>query len=106
MSDGLLTEEEVSSYLKMNPDAIKQLIHKGKLTAYKVGGSFVRYRKDEVIAFRTGQKFRLPDQLEQNWFDKLRDFLSFYSLYILLSILVVLLAIYFAHAYNGIYCRL
>ena len=98
MSEGLITEEEVKSYLKVDSPEIEQLIRRGKLTAYRVGGSFVRYRKDEVIAIRSGRKFRLPDQFEQSWFDKVRDFLSFYSLYILLSILVVLLAIYFAHA--------
>ena len=98
MSDGLLTEEEVKSYLAVDSEAVKHLTRRKKLTAYKVGGSFVRYRKDEVIALRTGRKFRLPDQLERNWFDKIRDFFSFYSLYILLSLLVVLLAIYFARA--------
>ncbi len=95
MSEGLLTEEEVKSYLKVDSPAIKQLIRRGKLTAYRVGGSFVRYRKDQVIALRSGQKFRIPDQLERSWFDKIRDFVNFYSIYILLSILLVLLVVYF-----------
>lgn len=95
MSDGLLTEEEVKSYLKVDSPAIEQLIRRGRLTAYRVGGSFVRYRKDEVIALRSGRKFRLPDQLERSWFDKVRDFWGFYSIYILLSLLVVLVIAYF-----------
>ena len=98
MSDGLLTEEEVRSYLKVDSPEINQLIRRGKLTAYRVGGSFVRYRKDEVIALRSGRKYRLPDQFERSWFDKIRDFLSFSSIYVLLSILVVLLAVYFLQA--------
>lgn len=96
MSGGLLTEEEVKSYLKVDSPEIEQLIRRGKLTAYRVGGSFVRYRKEEVVALRSGRKFRLPDQLERNWFDKIRDVWSFYGLYLLLSILVGLLIIYFA----------
>ena len=95
MSDGLLTEEEVKSYLKVDSDALDQLLRRRKLTAYKVGGSFVRYRKDEVVALRSGRKFRLPDQIDRNWFDRFRDFLNFYGIYILLSILVVLLFVYF-----------
>ena len=95
MSEGLLTEEEVKSYLKVDSPAIEQMIRRGKLTAYRVGGSFVRYRKDEVIALRSGEKFRMPDQLERSWFDKIRDFLNFYAIYILLSILVTLLVVYF-----------
>ena len=94
MSDGLLTEEEVRSYLKLDSTAVGQLIRRGKLTAYRVGGSYVRYRKEEVIALRSGRKFRMPEQFERNWFDKIRDFWSFYSVYILLSLFVVLLVVY------------
>ena len=94
MSDGLLTEEEVRSYLKLDSGAVEQLIRRGKLTAYRVGGSYVRYRKEEVIALRSGRKFRMPEQFERNWFDKIRDFWSFYSIYILLSIFVILLIVY------------
>ncbi|MBI4372924.1 MAG: helix-turn-helix domain-containing protein [Candidatus Omnitrophica bacterium] len=98
MSDGLLTEEEVKSYLKIDSPEINQLIHRGKLTAYRVGGSFVRYRKEEVIALRSRRKYRLPDQFERSWFDKTRDFLSFHSVYVLLSVLIVLLVVYFLQA--------
>ena len=94
MSDGLLTEEEVRSYLKVDSPTIEQLIRRGRLTAYRVGGSFVRYRKDEVVALKSGRKFRMPEQFERSWFDKIRDFWGFYSLYILLSILIFLLAVY------------
>ena len=96
--DGLITEEEVKSYLKIDLPEIEQLIRRGKLSAYRVGGSFVRYRKDEVIALRSGKKFRLPDQLEQSWFDKAKDFVSFHSIYILLAILIALLVVYFIQA--------
>ena len=95
MSDGLLTEEEVKSYLKVDSSALDQLLRRGKLTAYKVGGSFVRYRKDEVVALRSGRKYRLPDVIERNWFDRIKDFLNFYGIYVLFSILVILLAVYF-----------
>ncbi len=98
MSEGLITEEEVKSYLKIDSPEIEQLIRRGKLTAYRVGGSFVRYRKDEVIAIRSGRKFCLPDQFERSWFDKLRDFLNFYGIYIVLTVLIVVLTIYFVHA--------
>ena len=95
MSGGFLTEEEVRSYLEVAPKEVEQLIRKGKLTAYRVGGEFLRYRKDEVVAIKTGRKFQLSDQLERNWFDKLRDFLNFYSIYLLVFILIVLLIIFF-----------
>lgn len=98
MSDGLLTEEEVRSYLKVESPALNQLVQRGKLTAYKIGGAFVRYRKDEVVALRSGRKFRLPDQIVRSWFDRLKDFWSFYSIYILLSAFILLLVVYFLQA--------
>jgi excisionase family DNA binding protein len=94
MGDGLLTEEEVRSYLSVDPSELKQLIRRGKLTAYKIGGSFIRYRKEEVVALRSGRKFRLPDRFERSGFEKIRDFWNFYSIYILLSILVILVVFY------------
>ncbi len=94
MSDGLLTEEEVKSYLGLDHVGVEKLIRRRKLTAYRLGGSYVRYRKDEVTALKNGRKFQMPGQLERNWFDKIRDFLNFYSIYILLFLLAVSAAAY------------
>ena len=96
MSEGLFTEEEVKSYLELESPQLDQLVHRGKLTAYRVGGSFVRFRKEEVIALKSGRKFRMPDQFERSWFEKARDFWAFYRTYILLSLVVILAAVYFA----------
>ena len=98
MSDGLLTEKEVKSYLQANDREIEHLKHRGKLTAFKVGGEFVRYRKDEVVALRNGRKFRMPDQLERNGWDAVRDFVRFYGVYLVLAAAAVLLFYYFFHA--------
>jgi len=95
MSEGLLTEEEVKSYLEVDSGEVSRLKRRGKLTAYKVGGAFVRYRKDQVVALRTGQKFQMPDQFDRNVWDHVRDFFSFYSLYIVLFVAVVFLVTYF-----------
>ena len=81
MSEGLLTEEEVKSYLKVDAAEVDRLKKRGKLTAYKVGGAFVRYRKDEVMAVGSGKKFRLPDQFERSWFDATRDFIRFHGFF-------------------------
>jgi hypothetical protein len=94
MSSGFLTEEEVRTYLQATPADLEKLIRRGKLTAFRVGGEFVRYRKEEVVALRTGQKFRQPDQLERSLWDKARDFVNFYALYFLLPVLAILLVVY------------
>lgn len=95
MSDGFLTEEEVKSYLNVGPSELEDFIRRGKLTAYRVGGEFLRYRKDQVMALKGGRKFQFPDELERNWVDKIRDWWNFYSFYILASVLVILLIVLF-----------
>ena len=95
MSEGMLTEEEVRSYLGVEGSEIEQLRRRGKLTAFRVGGAYLRYRKDEVIALRNGRKFRMPDQFDKNGWDIVRDFIIFHGAYIALSIAVVLLFVYF-----------
>jgi excisionase family DNA binding protein len=95
MSDGLLTEEEVKSFLKVDKLEVDKLIKKGKITAYRVGGAFVRFRKEEVIAVRNGLKFRMPDELERSWWDHIRDFIRFYGLYLILAGVIALLVSYF-----------
>jgi excisionase family DNA binding protein len=95
VSDSLLTEEEVKSYLGIERSEIERLKKRGKLTAYRVGGTFVRFRKDQVIAIRSGRKFMMPDQFERNWFDAVRDFVQFHGIYLLFSVAVILLALYF-----------
>ena len=93
MSEGLLTEEEVKNYLDVDAPAVKDLVRKKKLTAYQIGDSYVRYRKDQVIAVRTGTRFKLPEELDRNWFDKSRDFVNFYGLYFFFGTLIIALIV-------------
>lgn len=95
MSTGLLTEEEVRAYLGIDPPELERLIHRGKLTAFRVGGSFVRFRKEEVMAVRSGKKFTSPGQYERSLLDKVLDFAKFYGLYVVLGILVVIFILQF-----------
>jgi excisionase family DNA binding protein len=48
MPEKLWTLEELASYLKVNPDIIVKLVDDGTITAYKVGGEYLRFRKDQV----------------------------------------------------------
>lgn len=91
----MLTEEEVKTYLKIDASELERLVKRGKLTAYRVGGAFLRYRKEEVAAIQNGRKFRIPDQLERSWIDVVKDLSRFYGAYILITLAVVFLIIYF-----------
>jgi excisionase family DNA binding protein len=52
MPDKLLTLSEVADYLGISKKQVESLVVKGKLTAYKIGGSFVRFRPEQVEAVK------------------------------------------------------
>ena len=87
----LLTEEEVEHYLGTSQTDVQKLIKRGKLTAFRLGGSYLRFRKEEVMALKNGRKFVAPDELGRGKIDRFRDFWKFYSFYVITSVLAVCL---------------
>ena len=86
----LLTEEEVQNYLGVDRLQIEKLMKRGKLTAFRVGGSYLRFQKEEVMAIKAGKRFVPADQLGRSWTDRARDFWKFYGFYVLSSVLIAL----------------
>ena len=56
MSQGFLTTEEVKQYLDVDQKDVDKLIRSKKLTAYKLGGSYLRFSKEQVVALRNSRK--------------------------------------------------
>lgn len=93
--NNLLTVEEVKNYLEIEQQQLEHYITQGKLQAYKIGGTFLRFRKEDVLNLRfeiqpsSGGKKKRPGVLA-----KAADFWRFNNFYIL-SLLIVGAAIYF-----------
>lgn len=89
--DNLLSLEEVKRFLEVGDGEFDHLIRGGKLHAYKIGGTYVRFRKDEVLTlkqeFHSGKKASLTIP----WFSRIRDFWRFNNFYILSLFLIALL---------------
>ena len=89
--NNLLSVEEVKRYLEVEDGQVQNLIHAGKLRAYKIGGAYLRFRKEEVLSVKqeigTGAKkaFSIP------WFLRLRDFWRFNNFYLVSLFLIVIL---------------
>lgn len=89
----LLSPEEVKRILEVEERDLKQLIRKGDLRAYKIGGEYLRFREEEVFVL----KERLPlsskkKKLSSNsLFFRLYDFWKFNNFYILSLILIAVL---------------
>jgi len=53
MPEKLLTIREVADYLKISEDEVKRLVDIGEVPAYRIGGSFLRFRKEQIDAIRS-----------------------------------------------------
>ena len=48
MHDKLLNIKEVAEYLGVSEDGIRELVAKGEMPAYKVGGLLLRFKKEQI----------------------------------------------------------
>lgn len=53
MPEKLLTIREVAEHLKVSEDEVKRLVDIGEIPAYRIGGSFLRFRKEQLDAIRS-----------------------------------------------------
>lgn len=52
MSEKLLSIGEVADYLKISEEEVKRLVDIGEIPAYKIGGTFLRFRKEHIDAIK------------------------------------------------------
>lgn len=95
----LWTTTEVAQFLGINEVDVEQLVREGKLTGYKLGGEFLRFRPDQVEALKGKIRFRptpnTPNAtLTDRWPSQLRDFFYFYDFYLVSATLLAVLVIY------------
>jgi excisionase family DNA binding protein len=53
MPEKLLTIREVAEHLKVSEEEVKRLVDIGEIPAYRIGGSFLRFRKEQLEAIRS-----------------------------------------------------
>ncbi len=106
----LITLKEAAEILELSEEEIRGYVSAGKIPAYKIGGQFLRFKKDQLEALRGRVKIlklqsvpiekispAAPDEegpgrkSGYTFFDRIRDFLYFNDFYILALILIALL---------------
>ena len=50
MPEKLLSIKEVSDALKISEEEVKRLVDIGEIPAYRIGGTFLRFRKEQIDA--------------------------------------------------------
>lgn len=91
----LLTVRDVSLVLSISEKEVMDLAESGKIPAYKVGGVYLRFHRQQVEAFRRAVKPSVArnDSIPQKYsfMDRIGDFFYFNDFYILSGILILLI---------------
>ena len=95
----LWTTSEVAKFLGINDIDVEQLVQQGKLTGYRLGGEFLRFRPDQVKALKATMRFRRNTTVSEvtanaSWPQQARDFFYFYDFYLVSAGLLAVLVVY------------
>jgi len=92
----LLTVRDVSVILGVFEKDVLDLAEKGIIPAYKIGGLYLRFKKEQVEQYKKahhrshpGSQVKEPRAIQ----DSIRDFFYFNDFYILATILIILLGV-------------
>jgi excisionase family DNA binding protein len=90
----LLTVRDVSIILGVNEKEILDLAEDGSIPAYKIGGVYLRFKKDQVEEFR--KKFRGQQHAQRKFSlkDRIFDFFYFGDFYIISAILIIVIVFF------------
>jgi len=94
MSEKLLNTEEIAKYLGISIKAVEDLVATGRLPAYKIGGAFLRFKREHADAIKGIATLSKPSSIyrQGSFFDKIADFLYFNDFYIISLLLITMLA--------------
>lgn len=90
----LLTVREVSAILGLSEKEVVDLAESGALEAYKVGGVYLRFKRDPVLAFQKKNKPQLPKPKNNGKYsaeERISDFFYFNDFYILAALIIAVL---------------
>lgn len=91
--DKLLSPKEASQILGIEESYLIQLAEEGKIPAYKIGGTYLRFRKDQLNHFKKNSFFSQKQDLPSGLIERFKDFFYFYDFY-LLSLLIILILLW------------
>lgn len=108
MPEKLIAIQEVSILLGISEQEIKKLVERGDLPAYRIGGEFLRFRKEQIEAIRDGVPGHvaiptpkaIPKKLpvkkqdlaySQSRLDRILDFFYFNDFYIASLVVIFLI---------------
>ncbi len=95
MSSGLLSFNQALEYLGVNKQELKRLIREKNIVPYKIGGTYLRFKKEDLNVLRSHLKRRVR---KTHWLneptqhsplsERLADFWYFNSFYIFSAVII------------------
>ena len=101
MTEKLLNIKETCLSLGVSADVLRKLVDKGEIPAYRLGGTILRFRKDQIDRIKS-RGIPQINQVEQEdsviltdtGFIKFKDFIYFNDFYIISAIIIISLLIF------------
>ncbi|MBU1727621.1 MAG: helix-turn-helix domain-containing protein [Candidatus Omnitrophica bacterium] len=98
----LLTVREVSILLHISEKEAMDLAENGTIPAYKVGGVYLRFKKDQVLELKKAKRgLHSKHELHENnpITGKLADFFYFNDFYIIAGLIIIVLLVIIFRGY-------
>ena len=94
MAEKLLTIREVAYTLSLSEKEVIDLSEEGKIPAYKVGGLYLRFQKDQIDQYKVKidmATHKISIKPAFTFSERLKDFFYFYDFYLLSGLLIAIL---------------
>jgi len=97
--NNMLTLDEVKNFLEVEQQVIQKFIQDGVLHAYKIGGVYIRFRKEEVLGLKYDVLLnkKKPGPSRSLW-QQLWDFWRFNNFYVISVLIIGALVYWFFHS--------
>ena len=94
MAEKLLTIREVAYSLGASEKEVIELTERGEIPAYKVGGLYLRFQKDQIEQYKhTLLSVKSQQKVISPRGERLWDFFYFYDFYIISAVIIVALLV-------------
>ncbi len=92
MAEKFISVRDAAQFLGVSEKKIIDLVDEGKLSAYKIGGQYLRLNKEQIESLKNS-KIIESDTVQQKytWIERIKDFFYFNDFYIVALIIIALL---------------
>ena len=92
MTEQLLSEKEAAQYLGISERQLMRLVESRQISAYKIGGQFLRFKQKDLDQVKTLIPAVLQEpKKEHTLLSRLKDYFYYNDFYLIVAILIIIL---------------